>query len=752
MLLLVLSACGPDAAAAPRSPARGLLALTRYVDPFIGTRGDGNVFPGASMPNGMVQWSPETTAGGLVKPGGYNDGDLIIRGFGLTHLSGAGCVSFENVPFLPTIRPIKSAPLPNGSPYSDRFVRASERASPGYYGVRLASGIGVELSATTRTGIGAFTYPAVRTASMLIDVGNATAGRTNIDGADRSNVRIVNRNEVIGSASSGHFCNLANHYTLYFAARFDRPFARTGTWRNGSLSPAQSVSGHRVGAFVQFDTRRARTVMVRVGLSYVSVRNAEVNLARESKGRSFAAVRRQANAVWNERLNRIQATGGTTAQERILYTALYHSLLQPTVFSDANGEYRGFDGKVHRARGYTQYANFSGWDIYRSEIPLLAWLAPHDTAGMMQSLVADAEQGGWLPKWPVANAYTGEMDGDSADPILASASAFGAAAFDRRAALHAMIKGAISAGIGPAGYLERPQVADYLRRGWVPPVTGGWGPAAETLEYATDDFAIAQMARSLGAFATYRYFLRHSRNWRTLFNPSTGFIEPRQANGAFLSPFDPASTVGFVEGNAWQYTWMVPHDLAALIARMGGASRTAHRLDLLFGRLNAGPTAAHYWGGNEPELEVPWEYDFIARPWRTQQVVRRIADTLYRPTRAGLPGNDDLGALSSWYVWAAMGLYPEIPGIGGLALSTPLFPRITIRLSGGRQLLVTAPGAPAQAYVAALRINGHPYNSTWLPLTRLSGRTTLHYTLSATPSRRWGTCSRRQSSCFPSVP
>jgi len=708
-----------------------LLTLTRYVNPFVGTAGQGNTFPGATVPHGMMQWSAETTSGGLFRPGGYNSGDLIARGFGLTHLSGAGCVAFENFPFMPTVRPMTAAPQPNGSPYSDRFVVRTEHASPGYYSVRLASGIGIELSATTRTGFGRFTFPPARRATILIDAGNSAGARSNIDGADASSIEIEGRDEIAGWARSGHFCGLPNSYTVYFAARFDRPFAAGGVWNGARLLRGQQGSaGRHVGGFVQFDTARGRTVQVEVGLSYVSIAGAQRNLAAESRDWRFVRVRQAAAASWNGLLNRIQVSGGTAVQRRTLYTALYHTFLGPTVFSDADGSYRGFDGRVHRVHGSVMYANFSGWDIYRSQIPLLAWLEPRAASDMMQSLVTDARQGGRLPKWPVANAYTGEMDGDSADPILAGAAAFGATGFDRRAALRAMIAGATRPGPGPQGYLERPQLADYLRAGYVSPVTGGWGSAAETLEYATDDFAIARMAAMLGNRPAAARFLARSHTWRRLFDPATGFLEPRASDGSFPAGFEPASTSGFVEGNAWQYLWMVPHDLPALAHLLGGPGNAVARLGRLFRKLNAGPTSPYYWAGNEPGLGIPWEFDFFGRPDRTRSVVRTIVSRLYSDSRAGLPGNDDLGTLSSWYVWAVLGLYPEIPGVGGFALAAPLFPAATIQYGEGRTLHFLAGAARSGSTSPRLSLHGTALTRAWLPRSPLRPQSTLRYRLS----------------------
>ncbi|HEX6508207.1 MAG TPA: glycoside hydrolase domain-containing protein, partial [Chloroflexota bacterium] len=411
---VLLTSCGASrmAEAHIAAPRHTLTAFSPAgsVNPLIGTSGDGNVFPGASAPFGMVQWSPDTSAGGLSRPGGYAYGDRIIAGFSLTHLSGAGCVAFGNLPFMPTARPISRPPLPNGSPYSDRFDHAQEHASPAYYAVRLGSGIGVRLTATARTGFGSFTFPGSHAGSVIVNAAGGAGGHLNTDHAIDASIRISGSRQLNGWARGGHFCNLGNTYTLYFAAVFDRPFASALTWQGSVLrSGSRSAQGRHAGAVLTFDTHANRQVQVKVGLSYVSVHDAQLNLNAEDPGWRFETVRSKALERWNQLLNRIQVTGGTASNTRVFYTALYHAFLHPNIFSDVGGRYIGFDGRIHRT-SRTQYANFSGWDIYRSEVQLLAWLLPHTTGDMMQSLVANAEQGGWLPKWPVANAETGEMN------------------------------------------------------------------------------------------------------------------------------------------------------------------------------------------------------------------------------------------------------------------------------------------------------------------------------------------------------
>jgi predicted alpha-1,2-mannosidase len=766
------------------------------VDVFAGTRpgprtfGGGHNYPGAALPFGMVQWSPDTTPA-APHSGGYDHRDHHVSGFSLTHLSGAGCAVYGDFPFLPTTEALTGSPAPAPGPglagqFQPGFSHAGESGSPGYYAVELhqkhGGPIGVALTATTRTGFGRFTFPRGSASSVLIDAG----GSAQPD--DEAAVRVdPTKREISGSASSGLFCGQRPRYKVYFAARFGQPFAASGTWTEGQLEPGseaaadtQALPGNpkvtaRAGAYATFDTRHERTVTVRVGISFVSVAGARAALGAESEGHGFAAVRAAARGRWDQALGRIRVSGGSARQTRTFYTALYHALLAPRTFSDVGGDYIGMDGAVHQARGRTQYADFSGWDIYRTEIPLLALIEPRRAADMVQSLVADAEQSGCLPRWPYANGQSMTMVGDSADPIIAGAAAFGADHFDRAAALAAMLRGSTAPCESPNGeYLERQGLAGYLEHGYVPfdedvkkrnanSIYGSpasvWGSAATTLEYAIDDFSIAQFAARAGSgaeeggaaaasAATYAQFIQRAANWRNLWNSATGTVEPRYANGAFPSPYATLGGSGFVEGNAAQYTWMVPQDPAGLFRRMGGPTKAAARLDDFLRVLNAGAGgthADHALLGDEPTLETPWLYDWLRRPWKTQAAVRR-ALRLYSPAPAGWPGNDDLGTLSAWYVFGALGMYPAQPGTGTLALASPLFGRAEVRLAHGRRLVILAPGtsrhgaAPTRAdapYVAHLELDGHPHRRPWLTYCEIAAGGTLGYELVSHPTR-WG--------------
>lgn len=755
------------------APAAG---LADHVRVFAGTRpghdtfGGGHNFPGAAAPFGMVQWSPDTTPADRNGRGGYDYRDTHLRGFSLTHLSGAGCALYGDFPFLPTTEPVDASPAGDGSALDGRFQpgfsHRHESGRPGYYAVRLnpvrGGAIGAELTATTRTGMARFTFPSDPHASVLINAGGSAQPN------DFADVQIdPARHEIDGIASSGLFCGQRPRYRIYMAAVFSRPFSAYGAWEGNRLLPGATGASESqapasnpatsadAGAYATFDTRRNRTVTVRVGVSFSSIEAARANLAAENPGLGFGAVAEQAERRWNAWLGRIRVAGGSPRALDTFYTALYHAGLAPRTFSDAGGSYLGMDGLPHLAEGRVQYADFSGWDTYRTQIQLLSILAPRRASQMISSLLADATESGCLPRWSYANGQSMTMVGDSADPLIASAFAFGARGFDRHAALAAMLRGADEECRSANGeYLERQGLAPYLARGYVPfdldtnvrnsnSIYGDpdavWGSAAATLEYALDDFAIAQFAaRALRDRPAYRRFMRRSGNWHKLFDRHSKMIEPRYENGAFPAGYDNLLGGGFVEGNSAQYTWMVPHDPAGLFRALGGRAKANARLQRFLRKLNGGAGgthADHALLGNEPTLHVPWLYDWSGRPYKAQSAVRRGL-RLYGTGPAGYPGNDDLGTLSSWYVLGALGLYPPVPGVGLLALGSPLFRHASLALGQRRRLTISAQGHGP--YVEALRLDGRPYGKPWVPWCTLARGARLSFSLSPHPDRRWG--------------
>jgi predicted alpha-1,2-mannosidase len=528
-----------------------------------------------------------------------------------------------------------------------------------------------------------------------------------------------------------------------------------------------SASGAGAAAYASFAPAPGSTapqrVQMQVAISYVSTADAWANL-RAEQGSSrvppqvrFASVERAARASWNRLLSTIQVSGGTADDLTGFYTALYHALLDPSVFSDDNGQYLGFDGAVHRlSRGQRlQYANFSGWDVYRSEVQLLSLAAPTQTGDMMQSLVNDAAQGGWLPKWPLADDYTGVMNGDAADSMIADAYAFGVRNFDVSEALDEMVKGATvvpaTSQLGHGWYEERPQLSGYLKLGYTPnveqtslsPVDNG---ASQTLEYALNDFGISQLAQALGHGSTAAEFARRAQNWEYLANPATGYLQPRDGAGDFpagnplTAGYGSFGQSGYQEGNAAQYAFAAPQNLGAVINLMGGRATAISRLSTFFTQLNAGPNQPYYWAGNEIDLDAPWVYDYAGAPYQTQGLVRKITDSLYSASPGGEPGNDDLGAMSSWLVWADLGLYPEVAGAPVLVTGSPLFTHAVVHLPSGRALNISGAGAgDGRPYVTSLAVDGRATQQTWVPVTQLLDRGgSLAFSLSATPDQSWG--------------
>jgi len=732
-------------------------SLYDSVDPRIGTAGGGNTFPGAAMPFGMVQWSPDTNTQGF-----YYYEQKNIHGFSMTHISGVGCPIFADVPVLPWTGEFAISPGKDRKMYAVPFDHSTEQAQPGYYAVTLGDGVRVELTVDERSGIARFHFPEGKPARLLMNTGGSAdtdvhmtflppVGREK----DGSKVELTGNNGLRGTVTTGGVCGSDTRYTIYIAAKFDQPFESFATWQDDEIHHGErKAEGKHTGAWLDFGDRRE--VQMKAGISYVSEANAQENLDKEIQGWSFDAQRAKARTAWTELLDRVKIEGGSPDQRTIFATGLYHSLLFPSLFSDENGEYTGFDRKLHTVAGTqqrAQYTNFSDWDTYRNTVQFQSLLVADRESDMMQSLVNDAEQFGWLPHWVAANESIYAMAGDSPPILLSSAYAFGARHFDTGTALKYMVKGGTEPGRSiPFGArynetAQRPHLKEYLQYGYVPaddPISG-----SRTLEYANSDFAIAQFARALGDADAYRHFMKQSESWKNIFDPETRWIRPRHTDGSWLTGFDPERSLprqavtsvstdqmGFEEGNTYQYTFMVPFDYPELFRRIGSDDEVQKRLDKFFSKLIC-------WGepcfnmANEPDFVTPYAYTFAGTPWKTQDVVTRIEKETFKVGPDGIPGNDDLGATSGVYVWNALGLYPAVPGIGGVALGTPMFPRATVRFDDERKLVVLGKGMGP--YVQSVTLNGAPYASTWLPLGALkAGVSELVFTLSTKPNMERG--------------
>ena len=729
LVTLAVSAAAPTVAHA----ASLVTSPDSLVNPYIGTGSNsdfsaGNTFPGADVPHGMLQWSPDTSS--RPNGGGYDYADSDITGFSLTHVSGVGCEAAGDVPILPITGSVGSSP---GSD-DESFSHSNETASPGYYSVALGNSTSVALTTTTHAGIGQFTFPASTSASLLLKLDDTDTPYVS------STLSTVGSDELTGSVTSSGFCEATNDFTVYFAISFDQDFTASGTYDSTSAGPG--------GGYVTFGTPAAQTtVTARVGISYTSVAEAQANLTAEVASETFAQVEASAQAAWTSALDKIEVAGGTSAEQATFYTALYHAEQFPSVASDADGSYRGFDESVHTVGpGHAnEYADFSNWDIYRSQAQLTALINPQAADDMAQSILDDYEQGGTLTKWGMNNAETYIMVGDSAVPVLADYYAFGATGFDTSTALSAMeTEQTTDTDVTPGvTYLDS---FGYLPTNSIYGCCHEYATASTQLEYDIDDFALSAFAGKLGNTSVQTKFQNRAQDWENIYNTSSGYIQPRHSNGRWMDGFDASLITGtssndFAEGDALTYTPDIPFNLAELTSLEGGDSAMAGYLDNVLsgyqGLASVAGTQANL--GNEPSIELPWEYDWIGEPYKTQADVRAVEDQLWSDAAGGIPGNDDLGEMSAWYVWSALGLYPETPGTADLAIGSPLFTEAVVSVgSGGKTLTINAANAAdADPYVQGLMINGTSSSLAYLPATDVLSGTTLNFTLGSSADTSW---------------
>ncbi|WP_255952786.1 lectin [Streptomyces odontomachi] len=785
VVALSLQAAGGAAAADGPEPVRDPAAL---VNPFIGTSGAVNTFPGPDVPFGMMQWGPDTTPS-RAQGGGYEYDSSKISGFSLTHVSGPGCNVAGDVPILPVSGELPADP--SGS--SVGFSHADEQSTIGSYTVKDSAGVTTELTDTARAGLGRFTFPAGAKSSLLLKL---SGGATQVDGTQ---VRVVGDREVVGSVDSGHFCGAKNAYTLHFDIKFDHPFTESGTWAgdtvhqgadalklgrarpadptrpaqgtgpsherhftvpdrtsptvHGTLRSTGSAQGGAGGShkddgapvtdangmYLTFDTSTDRAVTAAVGISYTSDAGATANRTAEVKGWNLDTLRTASHQAWNDVLGRIRVGGGSHDQQVQFYTALYHALLHPNVFSDVDGQYMGMDDKVHKlAKGQrAQYANYSGWDTYRSQTQLMAMVEPDVTGDIVTSMLNGYDQTGLLPKWASNNGESYVMVGDPGAAIIADAYAFGVRGFDTGHALEAMVHEATEPND------DRPGEAVRDAKGYLPldetdyGCCNFYGPVSTQLEYDSADYALASFAKSLGKDDLYTKFATRAQDWQNVFNPQSGYLQARNADGGFAGGFTPGTSTGFVEGTSAQYTPMVPFNLKELITARGGTDAYASYLDSLLDDITD-PSGTDANLSNEPSVEIPWEYSYLGRPWKTQAAVREAQQKLYFNAPVGSFGNDDLGAMSSWYVWSMLGAYPETPGTDTLVLGSPAFPSAEITFADGHKLTVDAPqAAPDAPYVQSLSVGHQQWDRSWLTFGDFSKAGSLDFTLGTTPNTSW---------------
>jgi predicted alpha-1,2-mannosidase len=739
-----------DAQGATKSAAQAALTA---VDPIIGSANDGNTYPGATVPFGMIQWSPDT------QQNFYYYDQKKIRGFSVTHLSGVGCPVFGDFPILPmSERPSETLDLEH--PATAAFDHSHEIAQAGYYSVVLEDGTRVELTTSDRSGMARLTYPQGKHAGLLVNGAGSASTDVHISflppvGREKDAESLSfgmnggSDGVLMGTVTAGGFCGTPTRYTLHAAFAFQHKPVSHALWQDAKLlASGEKAAGKRAAAWI--DLGAGDVQIVKVGLSYVSDEGARANLQHELPGWDFDAAKAKAQARWETALGKISIEAANDDDRKIFYTGLYHELSGQTLFSDVDGQYMGFDGKPHHlhAGQKGQYTNISDWDIYRNTVQLQALLYPQEASDLAQSLVNDAEQMGSYPRWAAANDSTYVMGGDSPAPILASVYAFGATGFDAKQALAYAIKGATTPGLGIHDRFERVALDDYLKLGYIS--SKDEISASETLEFTSDDFAIAQLAKALGDNAAYERMLKQSANWRNLMDPETKWIRPRNADGSWLAGFDAEKSLpkrgnasvstdqkGFEEGNTYQYSFMLPFDYAGVFSAMGGEAAAEKRLDHFFEKLVC-------WGepcfnmANEPDFVTPYAYTFMGKPWKTAAVMARVEKETFNTTPGGIPGNDDLGATSGVYLWNAMGMYPAIPGLGGVVLGSPRYTKTVVHLGNGKTLTITRHGAGN--YVQSVMLNGKPYASSWVKTSALLGsNATLDFSMSETPGSSWAT-------------
>ncbi len=737
-------------------PAHSLIA---NVDPFIGTGGGGHTFPGAQAPFGMVQLSPDTDTSCVIRDcyahaAGYQYNDPTIQGFSHTHFSGAGHSDLGDILVMPVSgdNPPTEPGTPSQPGYRSRFSHTSEEALPGYYAVMLdGPSVRAELTAGTRIGVHRYTFPRDRAAHLVIDLrtslynypGKVLWSGLHL-GADGT---LTGFRETRGWAPGRK---------LYFAMRFSAPLVdhaflntETDVQYRGFQAPGRGGDGvaERLGralvARLDFG-RLERPLEVKVGISGVDEEGAIANLASEPG--DFDAVRARTQAAWEEALGALEIDA-PPPMRRSLYTALYHSLLAPSVWSDADGRYRGPDDQVHHAEGFTFRSTFSLWDTFRAEHPLLTLIQPErTTSDVVNSLIASQQESPYriLPVWQFSGRETWTMIGYHAVPVIADAYLKGIRGFDANAALNAMVASADYAPYGGLG--------DYMRLHYVP-IDREPEAASKTVEYAYDDWTIARMARAMGRNDIAQRFEARAGYWRNSFDAESGWLRARLANGQFRTPFDPTAInygSDYTEGNAWQYSWFVPQDEAGLFRILGGDARAIARLDAMFdfdvshldysNAEDISGLIGQYIHGNEPSHHVAYLYVYAGAPWRTQARLRQIVESQYRPTPDGLTGNDDLGQMSAWLIFTSLGFYPVAPGSNEYVIGRPFVSHATLNLPNGRHFSVSVEGlTDANVYVQSVTLNGAPLTRSFIRDQEIRDGGELHFVMGPAANTRWGT-------------
>ncbi len=728
----------------------------QYVDPFIGTGGHGHTFPGAVMPHGMIQLSPDTRLTGWDACSGYHYSDSTIIGFSHTHLSGTGIGDYGDILMMPTagcghITPGDESDTSTG--YRSRFSHSGESARPGYYSVMLDDyGIKAELTATIRTGMHRYTFPATDDAAIVVDLGHTLHNQHNT----LLSLHVISPTEIEGVKKTAGW---AKEHLVCFYARFSKPF-EADIYLDGNKVDEKTVSGTNVKARLRFRTAGGEEVMVKTGISAVDTEGARRNLESEIPGWDFDKVSGSALQSWNEALSKIEITGGDVASKRIFYTGLYHALISPNTFVDIDGRYRGQDLQIHNAAEGHYYTVFSLWDTFRALHPLMSIIDPELNQRFAKTLVDKSREGGLLPMWDLASNYTGTMIGYHAVSVVVEAYLKGARNFDPEEAFAACVRSSkyrkfdagyvdngINAGaIMPLGILYKDSLG-------VIPCDADYESVAKALEYAYNDWCIAQFAKALGKDREYTEYMEKAMYYKKYFDPATGFMRGRYADGSWREPFNPSASNhradDYCEGNAWQWSWFAPHDVEGLIALYGGRERFAARLDSLFttsSKLEGDAVSSdisgligQYAHGNEPSHHITHLYHYVGQSWKTQELVDSILHGLYFDQPDGLSGNEDCGQMSAWYILNSMGLYSVAPASLTYSFSRPLFDRVTVSLGEGKMLSITARNnSRRNKYIQTITVDGKQWNTPFIDYPTLMAGAKIVIVMGDKPNRDFG--------------
>ena len=704
--------------------------LIGYTNPMIGTDFTGNTYPGAQVPFGMVQLSPDNGLPGWDRISGYYYPDSTIAGFSHTHLSGTGAGDLYDISFMPVTNPYKTGAEPLGI-YSS-FSHNDESASAGYYRVLLKDyNINVELTATERCGIQRYTFPEAES-SIFLNLKKAM----NWDFTADSHIEIVDSCTIRGYR---HSWGWSPKQYIYFQTRFSRPFDAFQLDTTAITTKDKGRIGTAAIARFDFKTKQNEEILVTTALSGTSMEAAARNLEAEAPKDDFDFYMKQAQENWTKELVKIEVTSDDADKKTIFYTAMYHAMLAPTIYSDVDGSYFGPDGQVHQAEGWTNYSTFSLWDTYRASHPLFTYLQPERVSDMIQCFLHFYEQNGALPLWNLYGWETDMMIGYHAVPVIVDAYLKGIGDFDPVKALEACVTTANRDDYRSIGF--------YKEKGYVASDHENWS-MSKTMEYAYDDYCIARMAEAMGEKEIADEFYRRSQNYRNVFNPETSFMQPRDSKGNFIPNYDPEAYIEDIcESNGWQYYWSVAHDIDGLIELTGGEARFAERLDSMFtyettdkSKLPIFSTGmiGQYAHGNEPGHHVIYLYNRVKQPWKTQQYAAQVMHTLYRNTPDGICGNEDCGQMSSWYVFSAMGFYPVDPISGQYEIGSPIFPEVKMYLANGKTFVIRAENVSDEnIYIQSVTVNGQPYNKSYITHEMIMQGDTIHFVMGNKPGPVW---------------